>query len=147
MHHGTIVFIEIPVRDLKRAADFYSGLFSWQFAEDPANPRRWVFTPYGMGAMGAVTTERPAGQGGAKLAVAVDDLKLTVERAIALGGGPGAIVTTPAGSKLELIDPDGNHLWAHQSTLTRNVRPGQPGRTEQGRTEPGRTEPGEATTS
>ena len=119
MHHGTIVFIEIPVRSLKRAADFYAGLFGWPFVEDEDNPRRWLFTPYGLGAMGAITTDRPAGGGGARLSIAVDDLHLTSERAIALGGGPGTVLETAVGRKVEIVDPDGNHLWAHQSSIKR----------------------------
>jgi predicted enzyme related to lactoylglutathione lyase len=35
MAHGDITHIDIPVSDLKRAAEFYSGLFGWQIAELP----------------------------------------------------------------------------------------------------------------
>ncbi|GAA1248364.1 VOC family protein [Janibacter melonis] len=35
MPHGDITHIDIPVSDLARASDFYSGLFGWQIAEVP----------------------------------------------------------------------------------------------------------------
>ena len=123
MHHGTIVFIELSVRDLKRSADFYAGLFGWSFEEDPVNSKRWLFTPPGLGAMGAISTEHAAGPGGARIAVAVERLSETADRAIALGGGPGEVVRTDIGNHLALVDPDGNHLWAFESKLARTVRP------------------------
>jgi len=126
MRPGTIVFVELPVRELARAADFYAGLFGWSFEEDPANPRRWVFTPAGMGAMGAISTERPTGPGGAKIAIAVDNVHDTASRAITLGGGPGEIVTTDIATYQDLVDPDGNHLWAFQAKLGRGADPGSP---------------------
>jgi predicted enzyme related to lactoylglutathione lyase len=119
MRHGTIVFVELPVRDLARAADFYAGLFGWSFEEDPSNPRRWVFAPPGTGAMGAISTERPAGPGGAKIAVAVQDAQATAQRAIDLGGGPGESVTTDIATYVDIVDPDGNHVWAFQGSLSR----------------------------
>ena len=124
MRPGTIVFVELPVRDLARAADFYAGLFGWSFEEDPANPRRWVFTPAELGAMGAITTERPAGPGGAKIAISVDNAQSTAVRAIQLGGGPGQVVTTDIATFVDIVDPDGNHLWAYQGRLTRASDPG-----------------------
>lgn len=35
MAHGDITHIDIPVSDLARGAEFYSGLFGWQIAERP----------------------------------------------------------------------------------------------------------------
>ena len=35
MPHGDITHIDIPVSDLARASEFYSGLFGWQIAEIP----------------------------------------------------------------------------------------------------------------
>ena len=35
MAHGDITHIDIPVTDLGKAAQFYSGLFGWQIAEVP----------------------------------------------------------------------------------------------------------------
>ena len=35
MPHGDITHIDIPVEDMKRAAEFYGALFGWQIAEVP----------------------------------------------------------------------------------------------------------------
>ena len=35
MPHGDITHIDIPVADLTRAQEFYSGLFGWQIAAPP----------------------------------------------------------------------------------------------------------------
>jgi uncharacterized protein len=119
MRQGTIVFVEIPVRNLKRAADFYAGLFGWSFYDEHP-PARWLFTPGGQGAMGAITTSRPAGGGGTYVAVAVDDVNATVRRAISLGGGPtGDTRDLETGRRAEIIDPDGNHFFVFSSTLGR----------------------------
>jgi predicted enzyme related to lactoylglutathione lyase len=120
VQHGSIIFVEIPVRDLARSADFYAGLFGWSFL--PAKePERWLFTPGGKGAMGAITTSRPAGVIGSHLAIAVDDVAECTDRAIASGGGVTAIEDRGAlGYGAELIDPDGNHFWVFESRLSRH---------------------------
>ena len=86
MRSGAIIFVEIPVRDLARAADFYAGLFGWSF-EDDENVEGWHFTPGSGGPMGRIVTSRPAGVGGVRFTVAVADIAGTTSRAIALGGG------------------------------------------------------------
>jgi predicted enzyme related to lactoylglutathione lyase len=115
---GTIIFVEIPVRDLERSANFYASLFGWTFEEDPSNPHRWLFTPSGAGAMGRITNERPVGPGGARLSIAVDDVPTTAKRAIELGGAPVAQIVGDVGNGVEIVDPDGNHLWAFHSSLS-----------------------------
>jgi predicted enzyme related to lactoylglutathione lyase len=125
VRHGSIVFVELPVRDLARAADFYTALFGWQFEPDDTNRHRWLFTPAGMGAMGAITTERAPGPGGARLAVSVHNFRHTVDRVIQLGGGAQGVVTSDLGTHVEIIDPDGNHLWAFESKLGAVSTPGQ----------------------
>jgi len=124
MRHGAIVFVELPVRDLRRAADFYGSLFGWVFEEDPTNPRRWLFTPGGAGAMGALTTERPVAPG-IRIAVSVTDLASLLERIVGLGGGlVGSVPASTVGDARELIDPDGNHLFVLQGAPTRTTRLG-----------------------
>jgi catechol 2,3-dioxygenase-like lactoylglutathione lyase family enzyme len=59
---GAIIFVEIPVRDLARAADFYAGLFGWSF-EDDENVEGWHFTPGSGGPMGRIATSPLAGVG------------------------------------------------------------------------------------
>lgn len=119
MRHGTIVFVEIPVRNLERAADFYAGIFGWSFEEDERNPRRWLFTPGGRGAMGAITTAR-AVVPGVRICVAVDSVVFASNVAIELGGGVcGDTPQSEIGKPAELVDPDGNHLWIFEGKLSR----------------------------
>lgn len=126
---GSIVSIEIPVRDLKRAADFYAGLFGWSFEVDTDNDFRWLFAPYGTAITGAITNARPVGSGGARIVVAVEDVQATARRAIELGGGPGEAWNSDIGRFMELVDPDGNHLWVLEGTVGRMTRgPQGPGR-------------------
>ncbi|HSV40666.1 MAG TPA: VOC family protein [Nocardioidaceae bacterium] len=118
MQHGSIIFVEIPVRDLARAADFYAGLLGWSFLPD-REPDRWMFVPGGRGAMGAITTTRPSGVAGTHLAIAVEDVPATTELAIQLGGGVTAIEQRSLGYSAELIDPDGNHFWVFERKVSR----------------------------
>jgi predicted enzyme related to lactoylglutathione lyase len=119
VQHGSIIFVEIPVRNLARSADFYAGLLGWSFL--PAQePDRWLFMPGGKGAMGAITTSRPSGVIGTHLAVAVDDVTETTDLAIKLGGGVTTIEERASmGYGAELIDPDGNHFWIFESRVAR----------------------------
>ena len=119
MHAGSIIFVEIPVRDLARAADFYAGLFGWSFENDD-NVERWYFTSGGRGPMGAITTSRPAGRDGVRLSIAVADVTATVSRAIKLGGGTGdssSAGVSDIGRHALLIDPDGNRFRIFQGKL------------------------------
>jgi predicted enzyme related to lactoylglutathione lyase len=119
MQHGSIIFVEIPVRDLARSADFYAGLFGWSFLPGQ-EPDRWLFVPGGKGAMGAITTSRSAGSVGTHLAIAVDDVRECSEHAIALGGGVTAVEDRESlGYGAELIDPDGNHFWVFERRMSR----------------------------
>jgi predicted enzyme related to lactoylglutathione lyase len=119
VHHGSIIFVEIPVRDLAHSADFYAGLFGWSFLPSQ-EPDRWLFTPGGKGAMGAITTSRPSGVVGTHLAVAVENVPETTNRAIAMGGGVTTIEERPSmGYGAELIDPDGNHFWIFERRVSR----------------------------
>jgi predicted enzyme related to lactoylglutathione lyase len=115
MRHGTIVWVEIPVRDLRHAADFYAGLFGWSFEPDEDN-RRWIFAPPGRGAMGSITTSLPTGSGGVRIIVEVDNAQSAAHRAISLGGGATSESrTTAVGKSVDVVDPDGNHLWLYQA--------------------------------
>ena len=127
MRSGAIIFVEIPVRDLARAADFYAGLFGWSF-EDDENVEGWHFTPGSGGPMGRILTSPLAGVGGIRFTVAVADIAGTTSRAIALGGGTAAGQTSWAsdvGDFAMLIDPDGNRFGIFHGKLRGHSR-GQP---------------------
>jgi uncharacterized protein len=118
MRQGTIVWVDIPVRNLERAADFYAGLFGWSFEPDEEHSR-WVFAPPGRGAMGAITTARPVGTGGVKIGVAVESVRFSANVAIELGGGPtGEVADTTVGKAVDIVDLDGNHLWLYEPELS-----------------------------
>jgi predicted enzyme related to lactoylglutathione lyase len=109
---GSITFVEIPVRDLNRAADFYAGMFGWSFEHDDA-ATAWMFTTPGGGPMGAITTDRPAARDGARIVVAVDDVSAAAGRAITLGGGTAETdqsLSRDVGEFKLLVDPDGNRF-------------------------------------
>lgn len=109
MREGAFTFIEIPVRDLPRAANFYAGLFEWSFEVE--RETQWFFAPSGPGPMGVITTERPVANG-VQFGVHVDDVEEVVRKAIELGGAPtGQRRTRDVGDFVELVDLDGNHFW------------------------------------
>jgi predicted enzyme related to lactoylglutathione lyase len=118
---GSITFVQIPVRDLTRAADFYAGVFGWSFEHDE-RATSWFFTTPGAGPMGAITTDRPPARDGLRIVVAVDDISAAVRRAIAHGGGTTDTETSASadiGEGKLLIDPDGNRLFIFHATMGR----------------------------
>jgi uncharacterized protein len=121
MRTGSITFIQIPVRDLTRAADFYAGVFGWSFEHDE-QATSWFFTTPGAGPMGAITTDRPPARDGVRIVVVVDDISVAVRRAIAHGGGTTDAETSASadiGESKLLIDPDGNRLFIFHATMGR----------------------------
>jgi predicted enzyme related to lactoylglutathione lyase len=118
---GSITFIEIPVRDLARAANFYAGVFGWSFEHDE-QASSWNFTTPGVGPMGAITTDRSPARDGVRFVVAVDDISVAVRRAIEHGGGTTDSETSASadiGEGKLLIDPDGNRLLIFHATMGR----------------------------
>ena len=115
------MFVEIPVRDLSRAADFYAGVFGWSFEQDDM-ATSWLFTTPGGGPMGAITTDRPAARDGVRIVVAVDDVSAATRRAIAFGGGTAETdrsISPDVGEFKVLNDLDGNRLVVFHGTLGR----------------------------
>ena len=139
MRIGSITFIQIPVRDLTRAADFYAGVFGWSFEHDEPSSS-WNFTTPGGGPMGAITTVRPPARDGLRIVVAVDDIAAAVDRAIAHGGGATDSETAASpdiGEGKLLIDPDGNRLFIFHATMgRRGTRESRSGAADDGTQEP-----------
>ena len=120
---GAIIFVEIPVRDLARAADFYAGMFGWSFEDDSESD--WLFAPGAGGPMGRITTSRPSGLEGIRFTVAVSNVSTATSRAIALGGGTaGGPTSAPSdvGDFALLVDPDGNRFGIFQGKFKRDHR-------------------------
>jgi uncharacterized protein len=118
---GAIIFVEIPVRNLARAADFYAGMFGWSFEDDSESD--WFFAPGAGGPMGRITTSRPCGAEGIRFTVAVSNVATATSRAIALGGGTAGSPRSSAndvGDFALLVDPDGNRFGIFQGKFTRD---------------------------
>ena len=112
-------FFEVVSPDHERAQKFYSDLFGWQVAADPAmGEYGLVDTGAGEGAIGGGIAPPPApGDRGLKIYVRVDDLDAYLDRAEKLGGKPLVPPTGLPGDfgKVAVFtDPDGNQagLWA-----------------------------------
>jgi predicted enzyme related to lactoylglutathione lyase len=114
-----VVWFEIPVADLQSAAQFYGGLFGWEFESFEAyDSDYWTIKGEDTGVGGALVLDRerkPKGSA-AIIFVAVDDLDHAVQKVLQLEGGVvkwPALITESAGSFAIVKDPDGNSigLW------------------------------------
>jgi predicted enzyme related to lactoylglutathione lyase len=113
-----VAFFEVISPDHARAQKFYSELFQWQVAADPAmGGYGLVDTGAGEDAVGGGIGPGAAAEAGVKIYVRVDDLDAYLERAEALGGKrlvPPTDLPGDFGRFAVLADPDGNQvgLWA-----------------------------------
>jgi predicted enzyme related to lactoylglutathione lyase len=118
--HGQIGYVEIPVSDIGRSADFYEGLFGWQFTRDPeGSPDYWVFGTSADASMGALerSDSHPAHAGGPLIYITVDDLDAVVALVAGLGGSVERARTEIGGGMgwYALVrDPDDNRvgIWS-----------------------------------
>jgi predicted enzyme related to lactoylglutathione lyase len=111
MAHGDITHIDIPVGDMARATEFYSGLFGWRIAELPG------FEGYPMwqapnGISGGGLAPRGEGFEQPRSYVEVDSIDETIQKALASGGSlvmPKEQIT-PTSWWAVILDPDGNQV-------------------------------------
>ena len=111
MDAGSILFVEISVRDLTRAADFHAGLFGWSFAHDDTDG--WFFTTGAGGLMGRIAVGRLAVRDGVRIRVVAEDVTASTSRAIELGGDTGeasGFDSSDVSERAVLINPDGTRL-------------------------------------
>jgi predicted enzyme related to lactoylglutathione lyase len=110
--HHAIDYIEFTVTDMKKAQDFYSSAFGWEF------------TDYAPGYAGIQGSEREVGGfrlgevlvGGPLIVLYSDDLESTLERVKAAGGKIAQEpFEFPGGRRFHFIDPSGNELAVWQS--------------------------------
>ncbi|MGI3169530.1 VOC family protein [Pseudooceanicola sp. C21-150M6] len=108
----TTVWVEIPVRDLDQATEFYNTVFGWDMVPMMMGPERVAaFGRDGVG--GNLTTSGTPGQGqGNVIYLEVpDSLEVAAERAMAAGAtGQEGPVSLPKGAYITLLDPDGNRI-------------------------------------
>jgi predicted enzyme related to lactoylglutathione lyase len=113
-----VAFFEVISPDHERAQAFYSKLFDWQVAADPAmGGYGLVDTGAGEGAVGGGIGPGESGESGVKIYVRVDDLDKYLDKAEALGGKrlvPPTDLPGDFGRFAVFTDPDGNQvgLWA-----------------------------------
>ena len=122
MAHGQMGYVEIPVSDVAKAADFYGPLCGWQFdssGQGEQTPSYWTFAGPGDPAMGALERkdDLPAHTGGPLVYISVDDLDLAVTRVAELGGTverDRTEIGDDMGFYALFRDPDGNRfgLWS-----------------------------------
>ena len=113
-----VAFFEVISPDHERAQKFYTELFGWQVAADPAmGGYGLVDTGAGEGAIGGgIGPSSEPGEKGVKIYMRVDDLDSYLARAEQLGGKQ-VVPPTPLpgdfGTIAVVTDPDGNAvgLW------------------------------------
>lgn len=117
MAHGDITHIDIPVTDLAKAQEFYSGLFGWQIAEPPG------FEGYPMWQApnkisGGGLAPRGEGFTQPRSYVEVDSIDETLELA-KNSGGQVVMDKSPISETSWFAifsDPDGNHVGLYEGT-------------------------------
>jgi predicted enzyme related to lactoylglutathione lyase len=117
MAHGDITHIDIPVGDLKKAAEFYSGLFGWQIAELPG------FEGYPMWQApnkisGGGLAPRSDGFTQPRSYVEVDSIDEVLAKVVE-GGGTVVMAKQPISETswwAIFQDPDGNHVGLYEGT-------------------------------
>lgn len=115
MPHGDITHIDIPVGDLDRAREFYSGLFGWQIAEPPG------FEGYPMWQApnkisGGGLAPRSEGFTQPRSYVEVDSIEDTLAK-VSAGGGTVVMEKQPISDTswwAIFTDPDGNEVGLYE---------------------------------
>jgi len=113
-----VAFFEVISPDHERAQKFYSQLFGWQVATNPATGGYGlVDTGAGDGAIGGGIGPSGEPEKGVKIYMRVDDLGAYLDRAEQLGGKrlvPPTDLPGDYGRFAVFTDPDGNQvgLWS-----------------------------------
>lgn len=109
----TVVWTEIPVRDLEKAQTFYETVFGFKMAWDKTGPNDIVnFSSDMAGISGHLYPGKPASGNGPTIHLATPDkLESAMDRCTRAGGTMvSPIVTIPPGRFAYATDPDGNSI-------------------------------------
>ena len=110
----TVVWTEIPVRDIDRGIAFYGDVFKFEMARDDTGPNPMAnFTSNMQSISGHIYPGEPAAGGnGPTIHFNVPDtLEATAERCWKAGGSVlGDPITIPPGRFQYATDPDGNSI-------------------------------------
>lgn len=110
-----VIWFEIPVTSLERAAHFYGELFGWRFGRVADIDREYLIIDAGEsinGGLALVDDATPRGNG-TLVYVAVEGLLETMHKASELGGQVAQdpqLISEQAGAFAVLRDPDGNRI-------------------------------------
>jgi predicted enzyme related to lactoylglutathione lyase len=101
----------LPVSDMQRAVSFYRDSLGLEVVEHDGD---WSEVTAGDQRIGLNASESPAGNGGAVIAFAVDDVETTVDQLKASGVTfSGELSDHPWGQIAPFKDPDGNDLQVY----------------------------------
>lgn len=109
----TVVWTEIPVRDLDKAQAFYETVFGFNMARDTSGPNDMVNFDADMSGIGGhLYPGEPGAGNGPTLHLAVPDtLEAAIARCTKAGGTMvSPPITIPPGRFAYATDPDGNSL-------------------------------------
>lgn len=103
-----IATVWLPVSDMPRAVGFYRDCLSLEVLEHDGD---WSEVTAGDQRIGLNASESPAGEGGAVIAFAVDDIETTIKQLTDQGVAfTGELSEHPWGRIAPFKDPDGNDL-------------------------------------
>ncbi|MBC7986711.1 MAG: VOC family protein [Sphingomonadaceae bacterium] len=105
-------YVELPVRDLPAARDFYAAAFEWEFTDFGPDYAATMTGDTDLGLNG------DASQSTAQLlpVIEVDDLEAAESRVVAAGGTVTLpIFAFPGGRRFHFRDPSGHELAAMQT--------------------------------
>lgn len=112
---GKLVHFEIPAQDAKRAIDFYSSLFGWQFGDSGMPGIEYHMTQLGDAMGGAIYPSEEAGSGQLDY-YDVDDINAGAARVRELGGESNDPMPIPGiGHFAHCKDTEGNRFGLFQS--------------------------------
>ena len=117
MAHGDITHIDIPVTDVGRSREFYSGLFGWSIQEVPGFEGYPMWRAPNQVSGGGLA---PRGEGFTtpRSYVEVDSIDEVLGKVVAAGGTvkmpKGKIDETSWWAAIE--DPDGNEIGLYEGT-------------------------------
>ncbi|RLK46698.1 VOC family protein [Microbacterium telephonicum] len=117
MAHGDITHIDIPVSDLAKASEFYSGLFGWTIAEVPGYEGYPMWQAPNKISGGGLAP-RSDGFEQPRSYVEVDSIDETVAAA-EKAGATVAMAKAPISETswwAVIVDPDGNHIGLYEGT-------------------------------
>ncbi|AJC48005.1 VOC family protein [Xanthomonas sacchari] len=125
-----VSYFEIPAADLERAIAFYGAVFGTTFERADVDGNAMAFFPYALdrpGASGALAQgdSYTPGHAGARLYFTVQDIRATLDKAVAAGGRVlyPPILVGGFGEVAEIEDCEGNCIALHMPAVAAGTAP------------------------